>query len=311
VTHAEPSESTRAPAHLPVLREEVLRLLAPRDGGTYVDATLGRGGHAEAILEACAPSGRLVGIDRDETALAETRSRLARFGDRVRYVHGPFSELRAHLTGAGAAQVDGLLADLGVSSPQLDTPERGFSFKNEGPLDMRMDLSRGETARELIAGLDERELADVLFQYGEERKSRPIARSIKRAEAEGRLETTLDLSRAIWRVTGPRRGGIDPATRSFQALRIVVNAELDELDALLEALPDVLADGGVAAIISFHSLEDRAVKHALRRELRLEVIGKKPIEAGETEAEVNPRARSAKLRGARRRPRSADAEAQP
>jgi 16S rRNA (cytosine1402-N4)-methyltransferase len=151
----------------------------------------------------------------------------------------------------------------------------------------------------------------VLFQYGEERKSRPIARSIKRAEAEGRLETTLDLSRAIWRVTGPRRGGIDPATRSFQALRIVVNAELDELDALLEALPDVLADGGVAAIISFHSLEDRAVKHALRREPRLEVIGKKPIEAGEAEAEVNPRARSAKLRGARRRPRSADAEAQP
>jgi 16S rRNA (cytosine1402-N4)-methyltransferase len=297
-----------ARAHLPVLRDEVLRLLAPRDGGLYVDVTLGRGGHAEAILEACAPSGRLVGIDRDQTALAETRGRLARFGDRVRYVHGPFSALRTHLAESGTPQVDGLLADLGVSSPQLDTPERGFSFKNEGPLDMRMDVSRGETARELIASLDERELADVLFQYGEERKSRPIARSIKRAEAEGRLETTLDLSRAIWRVTGPRRGGIDPATRSFQALRIVVNAELAELDTLLEALPEVLVDGGVAAIISFHSLEDRAVKHTLRSEPRLEVIGKKPIEASEAEAESNPRARSAKLRGARRRPRAEDAD---
>lgn len=311
--HLEPSdEAPHAEArHVPVLRDEVLRLLAPRDGGLYVDVTLGRGGHAEAILEASAPSGRVVGIDRDQTALEQTQRRLARFGDRVRYVHGPFSALRAHLAEAGAPQVDGLLADLGVSSPQLDTPERGFSFKNEGPLDMRMDVSRGETARELIASLDERELADVLFQYGEERKSRPIARSIKRAEAEGRLETTLDLSRAIWRVTGPRRGGIDPATRSFQALRIVVNAELAELDALLDALPEVLADDGVAAIISFHSLEDRAVKHTLRSEPRLEVIGKKPIEASEAEAEENPRARSAKLRGARRLPRSRDAEVMP
>jgi 16S rRNA (cytosine1402-N4)-methyltransferase len=300
--------SSIARAHVPVLRDEVLRLLAPRDGGLYVDVTLGRGGHAEAILEASAPSGRLVGIDRDDSAVRETQLRLARFGDRIRYVHGPFSGLRAHLAAVGASRVHGLLADLGVSSPQLDTPERGFSFKNEGPLDMRMDVSSGETARELIASLDERELADVLFQYGEERKSRPIARSIKRAEAEGRLETTLDLSRAIWRVTGPRRGGIDPATRSFQALRIVVNAELAELEALLEALPDVLVDGGVAAIISFHSLEDRAVKHTLRSEPRLEVMEKKPLEATDLEADTNPRARSAKLRGARRRPRAEDAE---
>jgi 16S rRNA (cytosine1402-N4)-methyltransferase len=282
--------ATLATSHVSVLRDEVLRLLAPRDGGLYVDVT----------------SGRLVGVDRDETAIRESRERLARFGDRVRLVHGPFSGLRAHLASAGATQVDGLLADLGVSSPQLDTPERGFSFKNEGPLDMRMDTSTGKTAREVIADMDERELADVLFQYGEERKSRPIARSIKRAEADGRLETTLDLSRAIWRVTGPRRVGIDPATRSFQALRIVVNAELGELESLLDALPDVLVDGGVAAIISFHSLEDRPVKHALRDDVRLEVIGKKPIEANEDEARDNPRSRSAKLRGARRLPRAND-----
>jgi 16S rRNA (cytosine1402-N4)-methyltransferase len=295
-----------AKAHVPVLRDDVLRLIAPRDGGVYVDVTLGRGGHAEAILEASAPSGRLVGIDRDETAIRETRERLSRFGERVRFVHGAFSGLRAHLANSGTPRVDGLVADLGVSSPQLDTPERGFSFKSEGPLDMRMDTSSGKTAREVIADMDERELADVLFQYGEERKSRPIARSIKRAEADGRLETTLDLSRAIWRVTGPRRVGIDPATRSFQALRIVVNAELGELEALLDALPDVLVDGGIAAIISFHSLEDRPVKHALKADPRLEVIGKKPIEANDDEARDNPRSRSAKLRGAKRLPRVED-----
>jgi len=296
-------DMTREPAHIPVLRDEVLRLLAPRDGGIYVDATLGRGGHAEAILDASGPSGRLVGLDRDEAALRETRPRLSRFGDRVSLVHGRFADLREHLARHGTPRVDGLVADLGVSSPQLDTAERGFSFRNEGPLDMRMDTSEGPTVREVIESLDEHELANALFHYGEERKSRPIARSIKRAEAEGRLETTLDLSRAIWRVTGPRRGGIDPATRSFQALRIVVNSELAELESLLAALPDVLADDGVAAIISFHSLEDRAVKHTLRGEPRLAVLTKRPIEASEDEARDNPRSRSAKLRGARRLPR--------
>ncbi|GAB4204930.1 MAG: 16S rRNA (cytosine(1402)-N(4))-methyltransferase RsmH [Sandaracinaceae bacterium] len=293
-------------AHSPVMRDEVLRLLAPRDGGVYADVTLGRGGHAEAILEASAPSGRLVAVDRDLDALEGTRPRLARFGERVTYVHGVFSGLRDHLAQLGISQLDGLVADLGVSSPQLDTPERGFSFRAEGPLDMRMDATRGRTARELIADLDERELADLLYRYGEERKSRPIARSIKRAEAGGALETTLDLARAIWRVTGPRRVGIDPATRSFQALRIAVNAELEELESLLTTLPDVLADGGVAAIIAFHSLEDRAVKHSLREEPRLDVLTKRPLEATEAEASANPRARSAKLRCARRRPRALD-----
>jgi 16S rRNA (cytosine1402-N4)-methyltransferase len=303
------SESTDIapePAHRPVMRDEVLRLLAPRDGGVYADVTLGRGGHAEAILEASAPGGRLVAIDRDQAAITETRPRLARFGPRVTFVHGPFSGLHGHLAAAGVTQLDGLVADLGVSSPQLDTPARGFSFRADGPLDMRMDTSRGPTARELVADLDERELADVLYQYGQERRSRPIARSIKRAEAEGALASTLDLARAIWRVTGPRRAGIDPATRAFQALRIAVNRELDELESLLAALPEALADGGVAAVISFHSLEDRAVKHTLREEPRLEVLTKRPLEASEAEVASNPRARSAKLRAARRRPRALD-----
>ncbi len=291
-------------AHVPVLRDAVLEQLAPRDGGLYVDVTLGRAGHAEAILEASAPSGRLFGFDRDDEALAASRARLARFGARAHVAHARFSELEDRLASLGAPRVDGVLADLGVSSPQLDTSERGFSFRTEGPLDMRMDRARGETARELIARLHERELADVLYAYGEERRSRAIARSIKRAEAEGSLATTLDLARAIWRVTGPRRVGIDPATRSFQALRIVVNAELDELDALLAALPDVLADGGVAALISFHSLEDRAIKHTLRETSTLEVLTRRPIVASDEESSRNPRARSAKLRVARRLPRA-------
>lgn len=291
-------------AHVPVLRDEVLAWLAPRDGGIYVDATLGRGGHAEAILEASAPGGRLVGVDRDQDAIAATRARLERFGERVQLCHAPFSELPQELERLGVPQLDGLLADLGVSSPQLDVAERGFSFRQDGPLDMRMDRSRGESARELVAGLDERELADVIYTYGEERRSRAIARSIKRAEADGALSSTLDLARAVWRVTGPRRGGIDPATRTFQALRIAVNRELDELDALLGALPELLVDGGVAALISFHSLEDRAIKHTLRGEPRLEVLTKRPVVAAEREAASNPRSRSAKLRVARRRARA-------
>lgn len=303
--------ASHATIHVPVLRAEALSLLSPRDGGWYVDVTLGRGGHAEAILEASAPGGRLLGVDRDATAIEESRIRLARFGERVQLVHGRFSELEAHLFRAGVSRVDGLVADLGVSSPQLDRPERGFSFRSEGPLDMRMDPSSGPTARDLLHTLDERELADLLFAYGEERRSRPIARSIKRAAAEGKLDTTSDLVRAVHRVTGPRRVGIDPATRTFQALRIAVNSELEELNALLRVVPDVLVDGAVAVFISFHSLEDRAVKHALRDDSRLEVLTSRPIEPGPVERASNPRARSAKLRGARRRPRCAGEEVRP
>ncbi len=296
------SEATSA--HASVMVAEILEALAPRGGGVYVDATLGRGGHAEAILDACAPDGVLLGIDRDPEALVETAPRLARFGSRARLFHGCFGDAAAIARDAGHAQVDGLLADLGVSSPQLDRAERGFSFRHGGPLDMRMDPTRGLSAREQIAEWDDEELADVIYRYGEERRSRAIARSIKRAEAEGALETTLDLARAIWRVTGPRRGGIDPATRSFQAIRIAVNDEVGELTSLLASVPDLLADAGVAALLTFHSLEDRPVKHAFRGDARLAPLWKKPRTARDDETATNPRARSAKLRAARRVPRS-------
>jgi 16S rRNA (cytosine1402-N4)-methyltransferase len=292
-------------SHAPVLLAETLAQLAPERGGLYVDATLGRGGHAEAILEASSPDGRLIGIDRDPRAIEETAPRLARFGARLTLVHGTFSELGATLEAQHAPRIDGLLADLGVSSPQLDDAARGFSFRTEAPLDMRMDPTRGETARELIARIEESELADILFRLGEERRSRPIARAIKLAENRGTLMTTSDLRRAVVSVLGPRRqGGIDPATRTFQALRIAVNRELDELRVLLETLPDVLEDGGVCAIISFHSLEDRMVKRAFRDDARFMPKTKRPIIATEAETDRNPRARSAKLRAATRVPRN-------
>jgi 16S rRNA (cytosine1402-N4)-methyltransferase len=285
--------------HETVMREETVAALAPRAGRVYADATLGGGGHAEAILEASSPDGRLIGIDRDEIALDAARARLARFGARATLVHGEMADVREILSGAGAPRVDGLVADLGTSSPQLDDSARGFSFSSEGPLDMRMDRSRGETARELLARLSEREIADVVYQYGEEKKSRRVARSIVRAREEGKLETTADLARAVRAALGPKRGRIDPATRTFQAIRIAVNGELDQLTALIDALPDVLEDSGVAAIISFHSLEDRIVKQFLRE--HCDLVTKKPIIAGPDEVRRNPRARSAKLRcGVRR-----------
>jgi 16S rRNA (cytosine1402-N4)-methyltransferase len=288
-------------AHVPVLLSETVAALAPRAGRVYCDCTLGRGGHAAAVLEASAPDGRLIGLDRDPEAIAESKERLSAYGERVRLVHGRFGDVRAHLSGLGVAQVDGLYADLGVSSPQLDRQERGFSFQKEGPLDMRRDPTRGESAAEVVARMSERELADVLFELGEERKSRPIARAIKRRADEGRMKTTADLRDAITSVTFERRGaGIDPATRTFQALRLYVNDELGELDRLLDAVPDLLAPGGVAAIISFHSLEDRAVKRAFRGDARLTPLTKRPIDASEAECAQNPRARSAKLRAAKK-----------
>lgn len=289
--------------HATVLLEETIGLLAPRAGGVYVDATLGGGGHAEAILEASAPDGRLLGLDRDPRALAAAGRRLARFGERASLFHAEFSSMREVLREAGAERVDGVVADLGVSSPQVDDPERGFSFVRTGPLDMRMNPTADETALELIDRLDEHELADVLYQFGEERKSRPIARSIKRALDEGSLHTTEDLRRAVTRVLGPKRGRIDPATRTFQALRIAVNRELEELDTLLAELPDVLVDGGIAAVITFHSLEDRRVKHAFRDDPRFERLTKKAVVPSEEEQSRNSRSRSAKVRAARRRPR--------
>ncbi len=290
--------------HVTVLRDETVGLVGPRAGGTYADATVGGGGHAEAILEASGPDGRLIGLDRDPSALEAARERLARFGARATLVHRAFGQLRRVLEEVGVRRVDAVVADLGMSSPQLEQAERGFSFARNGPLDMRMDPTSGETAKELIARLGERELADLIYRLGEERRSRPIARSLERASDAGELETTEDLRRAVVRAVGPRRGRIDPATRTFQALRIAVNQELEQLESLLQDLPHVLEDGGVAAVIAFHSLEDRRVKHAFRDDPRLERITKRPIVASEQEQQQNPRARSAKLRAARRIPRA-------
>ena len=285
--------------HVSVLLDEAIDAIDPRAGGVYADATLGGGGHAEAILERSAPDGRLVGLDRDPRALTAARARLARFGDRATCVHAEFAELSEVLAELEIELVDGLIADVGVSSPQLDDPQRGFSFREAGPLDMRMDPTRGETAKQLIARLEADELADVIYEYGEERRSRQIARSIKNAEEQGELETTEDLRRAVHRVMRGR-SRIDHATRTFQALRIAVNRELDQLDALTKQIPDVLRDGGVACVISFHSLEDRIVKRAFRNDARMKPLTKKPQTASEDEARRNPRSRPAKLRAARR-----------
>jgi len=285
--------------HTTVMRDEVVEAIAPRAGAVYVDATLGAGGHTVALLEA-EPNARIVAIDRDPAAIAQAEERLAPVADRIVLVQGTFGHLREHLETLGIGRVDGVVADLGVSSPQLANAARGMSFRHEGPIDMRMDPQDGETALDLIAKLDDDQLADIIFHNGEERSSRRIARSIKKAFAAGELETTLDLRRAVVRAVGPARiGGLYPATRTFQALRIAVNRELEQLGRLLESLPEVLVGGGLAAVIAFHSLEDRLVKRAFMRD-GWAVLNKKPLMASEDECARNSRARSAKLRAARR-----------
>ncbi|MCH2109614.1 MAG: 16S rRNA (cytosine(1402)-N(4))-methyltransferase RsmH, partial [Polyangiaceae bacterium] len=240
--------------HLTVLRQESIDALQPRDGGVYVDMTLGGGGHTEAILEA-APGACVIGFDRDPKAAAAAEQRLERFSGRFEIVHSQFSKVKEALFARDIPSVDGLIADLGVSSPQLDEAERGMSFRKDGPLDMRMNPTEGETAADLIVRLTQDELADVIYHLGEERRSRRVARCIKQALDSGELSTTTDLRRAIVRAVGPRRvGGIDPATRTFQALRLAVNRELEELAGGLSAAAEVLKVGGVASFISFHSL---------------------------------------------------------
>lgn len=285
--------------HTPVLLDEVLEQLAPVSGGVYADVTLGGGGHARAILERSAPAGRLIGTDRDPAALEAAAGVLASFGDRATVRKARIRDLREVLTALGIDRVDGIVADLGVSSVQLDQAERGFSLAKDGPIDMRMDPTEGESALDLIAGSDAEELANLIYRYGEEHRSRKIARSLLWAYEEGQLHTTGDLRRAIHRATGPRRGRIDPSTKTFQALRIAVNDELGELEALLEQMPSVLRVGGVVVIISFHSLEDRMVKHTFRDEEHFAPLTKRPIIASEAERDRNPRSRSAKLRAAR------------
>jgi 16S rRNA (cytosine1402-N4)-methyltransferase len=286
--------------HIPVLLDEVVAHLNPVAGGVYADVTLGAGGHSRAILDRSAPDGRLIGTDRDPAALQAAREALCEFGDRVTLRKARIRDIRDVLDELEIEHVDGVVADLGVSSAQLDRGERGFSLTREGPIDMRMDPTEGETALEFIARIGVDDLANVIYQFGEERRSRRIARAVKRAYEEGELATTSDLVRAVHRVTGPKRGRIDPATRTFQALRIAVNDELSDLEGFLRVLPSVLRAGGVVAVISFHSLEDRMVKHAFRDGDALDPLNKKPVVASEEERQQNPRSRSAKLRAARR-----------
>lgn len=306
--------SSPVAAHLPVMVPQVLEVLAVHPGGRYVDATVGLGGHAEAILEA-APGGRLLGLDQDPAALEIARTRLARFGEGAVLAHGNFRQLEQHARQAGFESVDGVLMDLGASSMQLDTPERGFSFQGDEALDMRMDPSSPTTAADIVNEWDEEDLANVIWRYGEERRSRSIARSIvSRRPHRG----TRDLVSAIEQAVGRgRERQIHPATLTFQALRIAVNQELDSLQ---DALPQAhgLLDGAGArlAVISFHSLEDRIVKNYLRREstdcvcpprtpqcvcghvATLRLVTRRAMRPSPAEVAANPRSRSARLRAA-------------
>jgi 16S rRNA (cytosine1402-N4)-methyltransferase len=289
--------------HVPVMTAEVLEHLRPERGGVFVDCTVGLGGHSRALLEGGAT--RVIGLDRDLDALARARETLAPWIDRVELVHADYRSLETVLDRRQLVHVDGALADLGVSSLQFDDPGRGFSFQRDEPLDMRMDRSADDTAADLVARSTERELADAIFQYGEERFSRRIARAIVDARRDAPVRTTGRLA-AIVRRAIPRRGPlrIDPATRTFQALRIWVNRELEGLDTFLEAAIRRLRAGARLVVIAFHSLEDRIVKHTLRaleqRGAGIKVLTKRPIIPGDDEIQRNPRARSAKLRAAER-----------
>jgi 16S rRNA (cytosine1402-N4)-methyltransferase len=286
---------------VPVLACEVLEYLAPAPGQILVDATVGAGGHSRLLAERLGPAGRLIGLDQDPAMLEVARPRLE--GLPVTLVRANFDELPEVLARLKIETVDGIVADLGVCSDQLDDPQRGLSFQQPGPLDMRLNPAQGEPASALLRRLSERDLADVFWQYGEERFSRRIARKIVEARRQAPLETTEQLADLVRRcIPRPRgkRSPIDPATRVFQALRIAVNDELGALDRLLASLPEWLKPGGRAVVISFHSLEDRRVKHAFRDRELWEVLTRKPVQAGDHETRNNPRARSAKLRAARR-----------
>ncbi len=314
--------------HIPVMLEEVLKFLQPRAGGHYVDGTIGGGGHAEAILERSAPSGKVLGIDRDAQALARAEKHLAGaiHDGRLVLVHGNFAELARIVNEAGfASSVDGVLLDLGFSSDQMDEPERGFSFSADGPLDMRLDQSQKLSAADLVNSASEQELADIFWRYGEETRSRQIAWRIVRERAHGPITRTAQLARLAAAGVPNKPGAIHPATRVFQALRIAVNAELQHLEAALPQIVEVLragrkgdtaGDGGRMVIISFHSLEDRLVKRFMRREAMdcicppgvpvcvcnhkasLRLLTPKPVTPTKQEVLANPRARSAKLRAA-------------
>ncbi len=304
--------------HVPVLLSETVDLLVTDPAGTYLDGTLGRGGHATEILKRLAPEGRLIGLDRDLEALQRTDEIFKVFGEQAQRLHGNFADMKSICGQIGVAEVDGVLLDLGVSSPQLDVAERGFSFGRDGPLDMRMDRTRGRSAADWVNEEDEQILADVIYRFGEERDSRRIARAIVQAREGRRIERTAELAEIVERAKGGRRGPSHPATKTFQALRIAVNAELESLQAGLDAGLDMLRPGGRMAVITFHSLEDRMVKeffkrHTVRRQSlqqggetliydkpAVRLVNKKPLTASKQELNENPRARSAKLRVAER-----------
>ncbi len=280
--------------HIPVLLEEVMKFLDPKPGGRFIDATLGAGGHTRAILERTAPDGRVLAIDQDELALAGARESLQSFGSRLIMEHSNFKNIAPLAAGHGFLEVEGVLADIGISSMMVDDPSRGFSFMREGPLDMRMDRTQDLTAADVVNTYAEKEIADILYTYGEERRSRPIARYIVRARP---LRLTTDLTRAIERVMGGPRGRIHPATRTFQALRIFVNGELSSLESFLDSSMTVIRSGGRLVVITFHSLEDRIVKQKFRTPpVPGRALTKKVVVATEEEVRRNPRARSAKLR---------------
>ncbi len=281
--------------HTPVLAEQVIQFLNPRPGGFFIDATVGAGGHSRVILELTAPDGKLLAIDQDESALTQAGQELAAFGPRVVFVHANFREVAQVAAAHGFSGCDGVLADIGISSMMVDDPSRGFSFMREGPLDMRMDRTRRLTAAEVLNTFSEKDIAGILFHYGEERRSRAIARSIVRARP---LQSTADLARAIDRVTGPSRyGRIHPATRTFQALRIFVNDELKNLEIFLDSSMAIVGSRGRIVVITFHSLEDRIVKQKFRAPAVAGlVLTRKVVAANESELQRNPRSRSAKLR---------------
>jgi 16S rRNA (cytosine1402-N4)-methyltransferase len=294
--------------HLPVLLDQVLEILAPRDGRLIVDCTLGLGGHSAELLRRIAPRGRLIGIDFDPHNIAIAREKLAAIGGRFDLIHNNFAALPTVLGEAGEERADSVLADLGVASPQIDDPARGFSYRQPGPLDMRMDPTRGQPASALINRISEEELAEALLELGDETDAPQIARLVVERRRRKPIVTTDDLMAIVCEArdfTLKRAAGakLHPAARTFQALRILVNRELANLDRLLAVLPDCLKAGGVAAIISFHSGEDRRVKDAFREGFRGGIysqIGREAIIADEAEQRSNPRSRSAKLRWARR-----------
>ena len=303
--------------HIPVLLKETLEALALRPGGRYIDGTLGGGSHSEAILEASNPNSRLLGLDRDPDAITRCKARLSKYGDRFTCVHADFASMKSVAEANGFDQVDGILLDLGVSSFQLDEPERGFSFMNDGPLDMRMDTSKGMTAADLLQSLgdDWRKLASILGTYGEEPQAARIAKVVLAEQAKCPIQTTKRLADIIEKAVGGRRGSPrHPATRAFQAIRIVINAETEQASAGIEAALTLLAENGRLAVITFHSIEDRIAKQTLAehagkmvslqqggekwegREPAVLRIHRRPVTPSAEEIFTNPRSRSAKLR---------------